>query len=304
MDVPAGLAQQRRLGPDWAAWLDRLPRRCDDLLDEWEVRPVGEPMHGFASVVIPVRDNDDGDAVLKVGFDGSAETEQEPLALQIWAGDGAVQMFRADPARRALLLERLHPRDLTQEWDLHACEIIGDLYRRLHQPAGPRFQPLRGFLDRWLTAMESDAHAIPVPRRLIDQAISLGRDLYTDPHTDGRIIHGDLHYENVLAADREPWLAIDPQPMSGDPHYEVAPLLVNRWEEMTGDLRGSIRRRLHTVVQAAHLDEDRARDWVIVRMMLNAHWAVQDAMRMQRQLDDEEHQQITAAISVAKAVQH
>ena len=84
------------------------------------------------------------------------------------------------------------------------------------------------------------------------------------------MIHGDLHYENVLAGDREPWLVIDPKPMSGDPHYELAPMLWNRWDEAvaTGDLRIALRRRFHTLVDAAGLDEDRARDWVVVRMVL------------------------------------
>ena len=61
------------------------------------------------------------------------------------------------------------------------------------------------------------------------------------------MIHGDLHYENVMAADREPWLAIDPKPMSGDPHYELAPMLWNRFEELaTGDVRDGVRRRAST----------------------------------------------------------
>ena len=78
----------------------------------------------------------------------------------------------------------------------------------------------------------------------------------------------------MLAADREPWLAIDPKPMSGDPHYEPAPLLWNRWDELEGDIRGGVRRRFHAVIDAAGLEEDRARDWVVVRMVLNAHWSI------------------------------
>ena len=62
-----------------------------------------------------------------------------------------------------------------------------------------------------------------------------GRDFVTDAASTGTMIHGDLHYENVLAADREPWLVIDPKPTNGDPHYEVAPLLWNRWEELAAE---------------------------------------------------------------------
>ncbi|MFT3663327.1 MAG: aminoglycoside phosphotransferase family protein [Gordonia sp. (in: high G+C Gram-positive bacteria)] len=308
MRIPEGLQARRRLGPDWAAWVDVLPRRCDDLLAEWRLTPVGEPLHGFASVVVPVRGADGAAAMLKVGFDGAEETAQEHLALRIWDGDGAVRLYRADPARRALLLERLGAEgrsavDLSTEWDLRACELVAGFYPRLHRPAPKRFPALPRLLDGWLTALETDAHAVPMPRRMVDQALALGRDLVVDPNAVGTIVHGDLHYGNVLAAEREPWLVIDPQPVSGDPHYEVAPLLWNRWDEMAGYLRESIRRRFAAVVETAGFDDERARDWVIVRMVLNAHWAVEDARRAGRRLDADEHDWITRCISVVKAVQ-
>ena len=99
----------------------------------------------------------------------------------------------------------------------------------------------------------------------------------------------------MLAAEREPWLVIDPQPMSGDPHYEVAPLLWNRWDELAGDVRGGVRRRFHAVVDAAGLDEDRARDWVVVRMLLNVLWELEETAP--------DRDWITINITAAKSVQ-
>ncbi|MCF8572097.1 aminoglycoside phosphotransferase family protein [Gordonia sp. HY002] len=302
MDIPAALDEQRRLGDDWADWLDRLPRLCDDLLDEWRLTPTGDPMGGRASIVIPVG-GVDGVAVLKIGFDGLPETSQEHLALQHWAGDGAATMFRADPRRRALLLERLNEQDLTQEWDLQACEIVAGLYARLHRQAPPRLRTLTGFLRPWLDALERDAADVPMPPRLVAHALARGRAFVDDPASDGVMIHGDLHYGNVLAADREPWLAIAPKAMSGDPHYEIAPLLWTRWEEMSGYLRESVQRRFYTTVEAAGFDDERARDWVIVRTVLNAHRTVVDAERMRRPLTDADRTWTTTCISVAKAVQ-
>ena len=143
----------------------------------------------------------------------------------------------------------------------------------------------------------------PIPRRLVEQATSLARSFVADEASTGVIVHGDLHYENVLAADREPWLVIDPKPMSGDPHYEPAPMLWNRYDELEGDIRAGVRRRFHAIVDAAGLDEDRARDWVVVRMVLNAHWSVEDAQRADRALDADGHAWITTCIAIAKAVQ-
>jgi streptomycin 6-kinase len=144
-----------------------------------------------------------------------------------------------------------------------------------------------------------------MPRRLVEQAVSLAASLLSDEASTGRMIHGDLHYENVLAADREPWLVIDPKPMSGDPHYEVAPLLWNRWDEVvaSGRVREAVRRRFHAVVDAAGLDEERARDWVVVRALHNAFWSVDDARSLGHGLDGRDREWITTMVTVAKAVQ-
>ncbi|HET7689692.1 MAG TPA: aminoglycoside phosphotransferase family protein [Nocardioidaceae bacterium] len=291
--VPDALEANRGLTPVWATWLDELPRRVADLLEEWELTVDGATMHGFCSVVLPVRTPGGRPAVLKVGIP-DPEHENEHLALQHWKGNGTVQLLRADPRRFALLLERLHTEDLRELWDLEACEIVAGLYPRLHLPALPQLRTLSSFLEGWNDDLARLPRNAPVPRRLVEQALSLSRDFERDESTNGRIIHGDLHYYNVLAGDREPWLVIDPKPMSGDPHYEVAPMLWNRWDELDGQVRDGVRRRFHTLVDAAGFDEDRARDWVVVRMVHNAMWAFQDG---------DPHQWITTCISVAKAVQ-
>ncbi len=302
--LPAGLEKQRGLGPDWGVWLDRLPRQFGELLDEWELtRDRDDLWHGFCSLVAPVRTVEGEPAVLKVSFDGDDESAHEALALQHWQGDGVVRLLRADPRRRALLLERLHRRDLSDLWDVEACEIVAGLYPRIHRPALPQLATVTSYVGRWLDELAAQPRDIPIPHRMREQALSLGRDLVADPASTGRIIHGDLHYFNVLAGDREPWLVIDPKPMSGDPHYEPAPMLWNRWDELADDVRTGLRRRFHALVDAAGLDEDRARDWVVVRMVINANWAVEDAQRMSRDLDAEEREWITRCITITKAVQ-
>lgn len=303
--IPPGLAEQAQLGLDWVDWLDRLRETVSDLLEEWRLTVDGAAMHGFASLVLPVRTDTHTCAVLKVTFDADDESLHEALALQRWAGRGTVKLIRADLHRRALLLERLQTRDLTSVGDLEACEIVAGLYPRIHVRALPQLRTVTSYVDEWLTALATVPPGGPLPRRMVHQAISVGRDLVDDPASTGRITHGDLHYENVLAAEREPWLIIDPKPMSGDPHYELAPMLWNRWSELvaSGDIRGGIRRRFHALVDAAGLDEDRARDWVVVRSIINAHWAIEDAERARRDLDTEERAWITLCLTTAKAVQ-
>jgi streptomycin 6-kinase len=291
--VPPALEANRSLTPAWSSYLDALPRTVADLLDEWDLTVEGETMNGFCSVVLPVRTTSGRPAVLKVAVP-DPEHEHEHLALQHWHGRGAVQLFRADPQRYALLLEQVHQETLNDLWDLEACEIVASFYPRLHIPAMPQLRTLSSFTAQWTEDLAALPRSAPVPRRMVEQALALGGSFASDPQTDGVVVHGDLHYTNVLAADREPWLVIDPKPMSGDRHYEVAPLLWNRWDELAGDIREGVRRRFRTVVDAAGLDEDRARDWVVLRMVWNAMWAIQDG---------DPHDWLTTCIAVVKAVQ-
>lgn len=291
-ELPTAVRAMAARGPQWAAWLESLPHLVRDVVDDWQLRPDGKPTHGFCSLVSPVRTVDGVATVLKIGFPDD-ESEHEHLALRRWAGDGAVRLLRADPHRRALLLERLSTEDLTGTDDVAACRIVAALYPRLHLPAMPQLRTLASYIDRWTSELEALPRSAPIPHRLVEQAISLARDLVGD--SDDRVLHGDLHYGNVLAAEREPWLVIDPKPMNGDPHYELAPMLWNRWDELAGDVRHGVRQRFYALVEAAGFDEDRARDWVVVRMVHNAMWALQDGPRA-------EPGRLTRCISIAKAV--
>ena len=289
-----------RRGPDWADWVDRLPALLDGLLEEWQLSTDGWMMHGFVALVVPVRTAGGSPAVLKISFPDE-ESQYEHLALQHWGGRGAVRLLRADPHRWAMLLERLRQERLDEMWDLEACEVVAGLYPLLHVPALPQVRPLTSYVERWAGEMAELPRNAPLPRRLVEQAISLSRDFVADTASTGTMIHGDLHYENVMAADREPWLAIDPKPMSGDPHYELAPMLWNRFDELEGDVRNGVRRRFHSLVDHAGLDEHRARDWVVVRMLNNACWRLQDPAEVERLTSNDDY--LTMCIAVAKAVQ-
>ncbi len=290
-------------GPDWADWVDRLPALFRGLLEEWQLTEDGWMMHGFVALVAPVRTVSGRAAVLKVSFPDE-ESVHEHLVLQHWGGRGAVTLLRADPHRSAMLLERLHPERLDDLWDVEACEVVAGLYKQLHVPALPQLRLLTTYVDRRGSELAGLPRSAPLPRRLVEQAVALSRDFATDEATSGTTIHGDLHYENVMASDRAPWLAIDPKPLNGDPHYELAPMLWNRFAELGQhgqSVRDGIRARFHALVDHAGLDEHRARDWVVVRMMNNACERLQDPPEAKRIISTEDY--LTMCIAVAKAVQ-
>ncbi|MFL6158797.1 MAG: aminoglycoside phosphotransferase family protein [Marmoricola sp.] len=254
------------------------------VLAEWELVADGAARVGTAQV-LPVLTRQGRPAVLKIGGPDTLEH----LALTRWDGAAAVRLLRADPHRGALLLERAEGPDLADAWDVEACERIGALYAHLRRPVGAPFWRL----SDWTTALAAKLGRLPrggpVPHRLVEQAGSLATAFAADEDTDGVLVHGNLHYGHALESERG-LLAVAPKPFSGDPVFEVAPLLWTRFDELAGDVRNGLRRRFHAAIDAAGFDEDRARDWVVLRAV----------DRAARATDPEE---LTRCIAVAKAVQ-
>ena len=105
------------------------------------------------------------------------------------------------------------------------------------------WRTVASYVERWLDELADLGRDIPIPRRYVEQALAIGRDLLAGDGTRPVVVHGDLHYANVLADDAGEWLAIDPKPMAGDPHYEPAPMLWNRMDELSWPRSGRHRAR-------------------------------------------------------------
>jgi streptomycin 6-kinase len=300
--VPEALRARAEGRASWDDWLARAPRLSDDLIDEWRLSIDGPAMAGSCAMVIPVRTGDDRAGVLKLSWP-HWEAATEHLALRAWQGEGAVELWRADPRRFALLLERVRPdRDLHALDVLDACQVVAGLYRRLHRAPLPQTRRLSDLCRDWTTRLPPLLEANLVSRRFVSQAGRLMTDFAADPETDSALVHTDLHFFNVLAAEREPWLVIDPKPLAGDPTYEVAPLLWNRWEEVmaAASPRQALLNRMFTVADVAGLDEDRVRDWIIVREVCNVLWSFEEHAREGTPIPQD---WVTAATTILKAVQ-
>jgi len=86
------------------------------------------------------------------------------------------------------------------------------------------------------------------------------------------LVHQDLHGDNVLAAEREPWLVIDPKPLAAEREFAVAPIV--RSGEL-GHSRRDVLYRLDRLCSELGLDPERARGWTIVQTVAWADGAVQ-----------------------------
>jgi streptomycin 6-kinase len=245
-------------------WIRRLPALVEELCAEWSLVRTGAALHGFVAIVVPVRQLDGTDAMLKVSWIDE-ESRDEAVALAAWAGRGAVQLLAADPERGALLVERLDPTTSLDGLPLdEAVDVAGRLLARLRTPGVPRLRTTSSLAQRWQAEFPRMWKELggPGERRLIDAAVRACNDL-----ADAResfVVHGDFHYDNVLFGVRLGWTAIDPKPLNGDREYELLPLLRNRF--------GAVRPRLRRLAEVAGLDLGCAEAWALCRTVDDALW--------------------------------
>ena len=285
IDIPEELAatQERYNGDKGREFIASLPALIEDFLERWQLRPDGSPMHGVAALVLPVVRRADGTpAALKLQL-LDEESADEPVALRLWDGDGAVRLLDHDPVTHTMLLERLDSDRMlsTLPGTRDAVLVIAGLLAHLTAgpaPAGMRRlgDIARAMLDRTPEALKR----IPDPevRRTVADCAAAVREVVDEP--GDRLLHWDLHDENVLASERAPWLAIDPKPLAGDPGFELWPALDNRFDA------DEITWRFDAMTDVLGLDRARARAWTLGRLLQNSLWDIEDGRPIEpRQLD-------------------
>ena len=246
-------------------WIRSLPRLVSDCLDLWSLRPVAEPFDSaYVSVAVPVETRERTAAVLKVQFPGR-ESEHEALALEAWNGDGAVRLHAHDPVRHALLLERCEPgTPLSEAGQSRGLDVIVGLLPRLWKAVtSPPFRSLKEEAAGWASGLPAAWHRAgrPFEESLLHIALDALRSL-PDSQGEQVLLHQDLHGMNILAAEREPWLVIDPKPLVGEREFGVAPV-VRSFEFGHGRLE--VLERLDRLTSELGLDRERARLWTIAQ---------------------------------------
>jgi streptomycin 6-kinase len=279
IDVPAGL-EWWRAQPGGAAWLAALPRLVEAALDRWSLRlsTVFEAPRMIAFVAAVQVEEHATPAVLKINMP-HPESEHEAAALAHWEGCGAVQLLASEPREQALLLERCLPG--TPLWEIEdddaATRIAASALRRIWRPPphAHAFASLGGEARRWGDELPRayDRLGRPFERSLLDTALAALRELAAD-QAELVVVHQDLHGGNVLRAEREPWLIIDPKPLVGERAFDVASLLRDRRDTLLGPGGAStVRRRLDILVDELGLDRERMRLWGIAHALA---WGIED----------------------------
>jgi streptomycin 6-kinase len=161
-----------------------------------------------------------------------------------------------------MLLERCEPGTVLRalpepEQDV----VIAGLLRRLWRPpCDPHpFRSLSAMTAYWGQETLADAERWP-DTGIVSEGLRLSRELSCSAPTDV-LLATDLHAGNVLRAQREPWLVIDPKPFVGDPAYDATQHLFNCGVRLRSDPEGTIRR----FADLLGLDHERVRLWTFAR---------------------------------------
>jgi streptomycin 6-kinase len=210
------------------------------------------------------------------------EFTQEAEVLRLFDGRGMARLLDSDMNDRVLLLERLEPGTPLSELEdddeatTQAAAVMRQLWRPV--PTGHPFPSVidwgRGFLR---LRQRYEGGNGPFPSALLAEAETLYANL-SDSMAERVLLHGDLHHENILAARRAPWLAIDPKGVIGEPAYETGALLRNLLPDLR-DTRQAIlvlTRRVDLLAEALDLDRARVRDWAMAQAVLSVWWTIED----------------------------
>jgi streptomycin 6-kinase len=250
----------RALKDEWsreAEWLAELPRLAGECAECWGLE-LEQPVDTPHSLVVPA-----GDVVLKLNAPPHFEADHEADALELWDGNGAARLVGRDDERRALLIERCRPGTCLWDTDAEARAVVGVLLPRLLlELAEPHpFRRLADEAARWAQEVPRryELAGAPFERSLLDYAVDVFR---TAEPTAAFLVNQDLHGGNVLRAEREAWLVIDPKPLVGEREVDGVGLLRNAaWED-----RREIRLWLAALAELG-LDEGRLRGWGVAHAL-------------------------------------
>lgn len=259
------------------AWLAHLPDLIEACEGRWSVR-VLEPFPNLSyNFVAPACSHDGNRFVLKLGVPG-ADFFREGEALTLYGGEGSVALLGTEPELAAHLLEHVPGPSLWRhEDDDEATRVAAHLIARLHRPvADPHpfrtLQDYTGAIGRYLEAHQRDG---PLPYRLVTRADGLLGELLDSKSV---LLHADLHHGNVLAATREPHLAIDPKGIVGPRGYDVGPFLMNPTPEVSRvpGLKSLLERRVAIFAEMSGMDEREVAAWGFVHAILSSLWSFED----------------------------
>lgn len=260
-------------------WLDNLPDLIAEIADKWSLEMENHFEDLSFHYVAPCTCADGTKAVLKLGYaEENSILYSEAKILKFLSGNGAVKLLKFDERFCALLLERLLPGEnlieLCKQNDEQATATAIGVLKNFRQPSLPN----SGFptLQEWIKSLLS-AHNTLFPQTFIRKAQHYFSELIAASKQDF-LLHGDLHHGNILSAQRESYLAIDPKGIVGDIGFEISVFLNNPRSWVLNHPRREkiLKTRLEMFSQSFEIEPQNLRKWAYAEAVLSAWWTFED----------------------------
>lgn len=261
-------------------WLKEIPQIIKQLEKDWEIK-VGKPFDLYFNYAVSATRNDGASVVLKIVFPDDKQFQSEVDALKVFNGESCVTLLEVDSEHFTMLLEKAEPGVALDPWkdDNEATKVIASVIKKLAKPVPQQhhFTDVKDFAKDISNFKQKYKESNPLPEYLIDKAEELIKHLI-DTSTSVVVNHGDLHHGNILSAEREPWLAIDPKGIVAEPTFETGSMLRNPYPELANkpDIDEILTNRIRILAEELELDPIRIQQWGLVQAILGAIWRVED----------------------------
>ena len=225
--------------------------------------------------VAPAKLDNGIEVVLKCGVPSRVLTA-EASALHHFNGIGAVRLLQFAEEAGVILMEKIIPGNLLEECpdeDQETMQAV-ELIKKLHRPMTEmtEFPSLRD----WFQGLEKlthhfDSHTGPFSPHLVDKAKGISRELLSS-QGEQVLLHGDLHYSNILWSEQNGWVAIDPQGVIGEREFDIP---FPRLEKIID--KKLLQHRLDRFIEFSGFDRQRIIGWLFSKAVLAAWWTFEDS---------------------------
>lgn len=255
-------------------WLKTLPAIIEKCLKQWHLELQKSSYELSYNYVTSVRQEDGGEAILKIGY--PRKELYELKVLELLNGHCTARLLHSDIDLNAMLLEKLTPgtvlKTIQKKNDEKATVIAATLINNfpVSVPRNHRFQTVAD----WAKDLDipEKMKSAALPRKVLDKAKSLFLNLEQSKTSD-MLLHGDLHHDNILFDEARGWLSIDPKGVVGDPAFNAARFLNN--PRRLRHPKKIMERRLEILATILHEDKKRLVSWAYVDCILSACWDIQ-----------------------------